>query len=77
MNIPQKEIQRKRILKFLQEHGSITPMDALNEIGCFRLGARIHELRKDGYSIRTEMERKNDKHYARYFLEGESNEQQN
>ena len=49
-----KESQKKKILKHLQEGLSITPMEALREFGCFRLGARISELRED-YPILTKM----------------------
>lgn len=45
-------IQRMQILKHLKDGGRITSNDALNLYGCARLGARIHELRQDGYDIR-------------------------
>lgn len=60
--------QRDSILDHLLEGNSITPIDALNLFGCFRLGARIHDLRKDGYNIETEYEHNNGKKYARYKL---------
>ena len=46
--------QKNKILKHLIEHGSIEPLEALREFGCMRLGARIGDLRADGYSIKTE-----------------------
>ncbi|HEC61933.1 MAG TPA: hypothetical protein ENI27_06720 [bacterium] len=36
----------------LEAGKSITPLDALNRYGCFRLGARIWELRKQGMDIK-------------------------
>lgn len=72
MNIPQKEAQRNRILEYLQEHGSITPMDALRDIGCFRLSARIYDLKKLGWNIETTIIRYSDKKYALYTLKGEN-----
>ena len=36
-------------------HGSLTPLEALERFGCFRLGARIWELKKRGYPIKCEM----------------------
>jgi len=39
------------ILKFIRKHGSINPMQALNQIGCMRLAARICDLRKQGFPI--------------------------
>lgn len=35
------------------KRGPITPMDALNGCGCFRLAARISDLRQAGYEIET------------------------
>jgi hypothetical protein len=59
--------QCKQIKKHLQKHGSITPIDALKLYGCFRLGARIYELRRQ-MSIETEMIRENNKRFAKYVL---------
>lgn len=50
------------------EGNEITPMDALNMFGCFRLGARIADLRDEGYDIKTRIA-KTDKRYAIYRLE--------
>lgn len=36
--------QKEEILAYVRKHGSITPLDALNYIGCFRLGARVPEI---------------------------------
>lgn len=49
------ESQNAAILAHLKTGRSITPIDALNEYGCFRLGARIHELKKDGHNIAREL----------------------
>ena len=47
--------QKQMILEFLRAHGSITPMDALNHCKrCFRLSARIKELREEGHKIVTD-----------------------
>ena len=58
--------QREAIYKYMRERGSITPMEALMHLGCFRLSARIRELREEGHDITTENERDNGKTYARY-----------
>ena len=49
--IPQKISQCKRILAYMQGHGSITPLEALEYCGSFRLSARIKNLRDAGYTI--------------------------
>ena len=64
---------KSRILKHLQEHGSITPWEAIEQFGCTRLGARIWDLKRDGHDIRTSIETGTDRHgepcrYARYTL---------
>ncbi len=59
--------QRHAILQHLKDHKSITPLDALQLYGCFRLAARINELR-DECRIDTEIEKRNGKRYARYVL---------
>lgn len=69
-----KEKQRAKILEYLKKHGSITQLEALQEIGCMRLATRIWELKNwDGYVIRTDTEYYTNsqgerKHYARYVL---------
>lgn len=63
--------QNKMILKYLQTHKrGLTPIDALEKFGCFRLSARIADLKEMGYDIRTDMEdnKNNRGRHARYFL---------
>lgn len=66
--------QKERIMRHLRVYGSITPMEAMAEYGCYRLGARIWDLRhKDGCDIRTETvtgKNRFGEHtaYARYLL---------
>ena len=49
------ESQNRMILGHLKEFKSITSLDALSEFGCFRLAARIKDLRDAGHHIHTEM----------------------
>ena len=58
--------QCEAILWHLEHRGSITPIEALNELGCFRLAARIEELRRSGHGIKTIIEKRKGKRYARY-----------
>ena len=57
------------VLEYLQKFGEITQLEAFAAIGCFRLAARIADLREDGYSISTEMTKDGKKSYAIYRLE--------
>lgn len=63
--------QCDEILKHLQSGRALTPLEALERFGCFRLGARIYDLKKQGYDIRTDMIQKNGKQFASYSLEKE------
>lgn len=49
--------QATQILKFLQAGNKLTPQEALLKFGCFRLAARINDLRRDGYDIHTDRKR--------------------
>lgn len=61
--------QNKQILNHLESGKTITPIDALNLFGCFRLGARIHDLKSEGYDIKTEIKVVNGKRFAEYRLD--------
>lgn len=49
------ESQENMILGWLQMVGEITPAEALGLCGCFRLGARIYDLKRKGHRIVTTM----------------------
>lgn len=54
-NATNKTTQKQFVLWHLKQFGSIEPLTALREYGCYRLGAIIFELRHDdGYDITTE-----------------------
>lgn len=60
--------QTKKILVMLKA-GPITAMDALQRADCFRLAARIKDLRESGHTIETEMIKTTEgKRIARYHL---------
>ena len=63
--------QQTQILSYLKKHNGITAVEALNHCGCFRLAARIHDLRMQGHLIEsTRVETKDGAVIARYFLKG-------
>ena len=64
-----KMTQKDMILNWLKNGKTITPMEALERFGCFRLAARIHNLRESGHNIvATEYETPSGKRVARYSL---------
>jgi len=63
--------QNEAILQHLKKGKKITPLDALEKFGCFRLAARISDLRKDGHIISTENVNKDGKTFASYkYIKG-------
>ena len=62
--------QTEKILNYLKSGKSLTPITALNKFGCFRLAARISDLRKDGHTIFTETINKAGKSFASYKYNG-------
>lgn len=63
-----KQSQTEWILTRLKQ-GPVTALDALDGCGCFRLAARINDLRQAGYDIETKtLELHNGKHVAQYHL---------
>lgn len=46
--------QHERILDYMDRYGSITPMDAIFDLGITKLATRIGELRKLGVPIKSE-----------------------
>jgi hypothetical protein len=46
--------QKERVYKYMQEFGSITQAEAFNDLGVYRLAARISDLRRDKIKIRSQ-----------------------
>ena len=49
-----KLTQCERILRHLNDHGSITSLEAMSEYGIMRLASRINDLKGMGYPILSE-----------------------
>ena len=49
-----KATQNSKVLRYIEEHGSITPLEAMR-FGCMRLAARIKDLKTAGHKIEREM----------------------
>lgn len=68
--------QRDAIIDYIEDFGSITPMEAFADLGITKLATRISEMRKDGMRFKIEMIKSKNRygktvHYARYsFMEG-------
>ena len=64
------QTQTKVIKAHLEDGKTIHPMEALISYGCFRLAARIKDLKDSGMTIKKEMKQdENGKRYAMYWEE--------
>lgn len=65
--------QQERILIYMEESGSITPLEAFAELGVTKLATRVSELRREGIPIVKSSETRKNRFgetvtYARYSL---------
>lgn len=68
-NLESCESQKKQILAYLMDGKQLTNLDALYLFGSWRCQARISDLRKEGWNIKTEMITTNTgKRVARYTM---------
>jgi len=58
----------KEILKALQQRERITQIDAFRRWGVTRLASIVHNLRKAGHDVQTNMIENGRTKYAEYFL---------
>lgn len=65
--------QKDRIINYIREFGSISSWEAYSDLGITQLGARIDQLKKEGFKFRTEWESNTNRfgektEYKRYYL---------
>lgn len=68
-----KIAQKDRILEYIRKFGSISSFEAYANLGITQLGARIDQLKKEGYEFKTEWESNRNRfgektEYKRYYL---------
>ena len=66
--------QCQKVLEYMKQFGSITPLEAMQDIGCMRLASRIADLKDQGYSIGKRMKSSKNRYgknvsFAEYYLE--------
>ena len=69
----QKLTQCMKIVKYMTDFGSITPVQAMQDLGVMRLSARINDLENDGWEIQHDRETGRNRYgektnYSRYSL---------
>jgi hypothetical protein len=72
--------QKQKVLKYINDYGSITSWEAYSDLGIMQLGARIDGLQKDGYSFKKEWEQRKNRYgepvrFIKYSLLEVANEQ--
>lgn len=62
--------QCELILDYMSTYGSITQREAVKKFDCYRLSARIYDLRQKGYEIieKRERNKRTKVQYSRYAL---------
>lgn len=60
--------QTSRILSYLRSGHSISAMSASYRFSCWRLAARIREIRNMGITVKTETIKTPTGHYAKYSI---------
>lgn len=69
--------QCQLLLDYMRLHGSVTGLQSINELGVMNYKGRIHDLRKLGYTIKTDFITRINAHgekktFAQYTLKGEA-----
>ena len=60
--------QETQIINYLKTGKKLSPLEALKKFGCFRLGARIFDLKQKGHNIDTQFKTKKGKTFAEYSI---------
>lgn len=68
-----KETHKSRLLTYLKDYGSVTSLQAVQDLGNTRLAATVHTLRREGYDVPMTMVEVNNRwggktSVARYML---------
>lgn len=68
-----KTTQKQRIINYIRQFGSISSWEAYSDLGITQLGARIDQLKKEGFLFKTEWESNTNRfgektEYKRYYL---------
>lgn len=50
-----KITQCEMIEEYLDTYGGITPLEAMRDLGIYRLASRISDMKKQGHKIKSEM----------------------
>lgn len=65
--------QTEKVMKYMEQYGSITSAEALSELGIMRLASRISDLKQMGVDVKSVLIKGKNRfgepiRYARYFI---------
>lgn len=60
--------KRLKILRFLSQGKSLTPLQALRKFGCFSLSQRIGELKRERWPIKSELVKFGGSRVSKYWM---------
>jgi len=71
--------QKQLVLKYMNDFGSISPLEAFKDLGITRLAARVSDLKEEGVVINSTRESTLSRYgkrvsYCRYTLGGKTND---
>lgn len=61
--------QNELVLDYMERGHKITPLRALEKFGCFRLSARIYDLKQQGHTISDKLVTVRNKTFSQYWIE--------
>ncbi len=66
--IDSKPTQNERIIDYINTFGSITQLEALQDLGIMRLASRVSDLKKQGYNIISKTEAVKNRHEETCYI---------
>lgn len=65
--------QTEKVMKYMEQYGSITSAEAISELGIMRLASRISDLKQMGVEVKSVLIKDRNRfgepiRYARYFI---------
>lgn len=48
-----RKSQNDRVVDYMNRYGSITPLEAMRDLGIYRLASRISDLKEKGYAVKS------------------------
>lgn len=60
--------QCERIIDYINQFGSISTLEAFNDLGVARLASRIHDLKAQGYEFKSEIKSRRNRYGEKTYF---------